>query len=268
MIKLVAIDLDGTLLNSQHVIAPQNIPVIKKISASGVKVVLASGRPLSGLQSELAALDLTGADQYVVAFNGSLVQSVTGKILSRTSFSFADYLVLEKLAQQYAVNLDIENDQAIYTTSHDISTVVTTESYLLNLPIKIRRVAELPQDLLIPKCMFIDEPDKIDHFLKELPVEMTNRYNFLLSDRGYIDVMPKSATKASGLAKLAAQLKIDASEIMAIGDQKNDLAMLNYVGLPVAMGNGIPEVKSIAKFVTATNDEGGVAQALLKVFGD
>lgn len=267
MIKLVAIDMDGTLLNSQHVIAPQNIPAIKKVSASGVKVVLTTGRPLSGLESELATLGLTGPDQYVVAFNGSLVQSVTGEVLSSTSFIFEDYLILEKLANDYQVNLDIENDEAIYTTSHDISTVVSTESYLLQLPIKIRAIEELPSDLLIPKCMYIDDPDKINHFLKVLPETMTSRYNFLQSDRGYIDVMPKASSKANGLAKLAAYLNITAAEIMAIGDQKNDLSMLNYAGLPVAMANGIPEVKALAKFVTGTNDEGGVAQALTKVFG-
>lgn len=268
MIKLVAIDMDGTLLNSNHVIAPQNIPVIKKASASGVKVVLTTGRPLSGLQSELKTLGLVDSDQYVVAFNGSLVQSVTGEILSSTVFDFSDYLELEQLANQYQVHLDIENNDAIYTTNHNINTTVSTESYLLNLPIQVRDLAELPQDLLIPKCMYIDDPVKIERFVEEIPSSMQDRYNFLLSDRGYIDVAPKAATKANGLQKLANVLDIKADEIMAIGDQRNDLSMLNYVGLPVAMGNAIDDVKAVAKFVTGTNDDGGVAQALTKVLGN
>lgn len=268
MIKLVAIDMDGTLLNSNHVIAPQNIPIIKKASASGVQVVLATGRPLTGLTAELETLGLTGADHYVVAFNGSLVQSATGQILSSTAFSYDDYLVLHNLATQYRLNLNIENNEAIYTTSRDINTVVSTESYLLDLPIKVRRLEEISPELLMPKCMYIDDAEKISYFMQELPVAMKQRYNFLASDRNYIDVMPKTATKGAGLAQLGQHLNIGADEMMAIGDQKNDLSMLDYVGLPVAMGNAVPEVKAVAKFATASNDEGGVGQAIEKVLGN
>ncbi|MFD1465827.1 Cof-type HAD-IIB family hydrolase [Lapidilactobacillus mulanensis] len=265
MIKLVAIDMDGTLLNSDHVIAPQNIPVIKAASAKGVKVVLSTGRPLPGLRGELQTLGITGADQYVVAFNGSLVQSVTGQVLSSTSFTFDDYLLLESLAHEYDICLCIENDDAVYTSSHNINHVVVGEAYLLNIPLRIRNESELSHEMRMPKCMFIDEPVKIDRFLKNLDPEIKARFNFLHSDVNYIDVMPKSATKGTGLAKLAQHLQIDPSEVMAIGDQHNDLAMLDFAGTAVAMGNGIPEVKQVADFVTGINDEGGVAQAITRM---
>lgn len=265
MIKLVAIDMDGTLLNSQHVIVPQNIPVIKAASARGVKIVLSTGRPLSGLRAELKTLGITDEDQYVVAFNGSLVQSVTGQVLSSTTFSYDDYLDLVALSKAYDLSLCIENNDAIYTTSHNLNHTIAAESYLLNLPLKIRDLAEIPHDLRMPKCMFIDDPEKIDRLLAELDPALTTRFNFLRSDANYIDVMPKAATKGTGLAHLTDYLKIKPADVMAIGDQHNDLAMLDFAGTAVAMGNGIPEVKKIADFVTGVNDDGGVAQAIEKM---
>ena len=115
-IKLVAVDMDGTLLNENNVLSPKTIEVVKAAKAQGIKVVLCTGRPLTGVTPFLHELGLTDSSDYVITFNGALVQNTaTGEILVRHTLTHAQYLELETLSRTIGVHLHAEDDQFIYT---------------------------------------------------------------------------------------------------------------------------------------------------------
>ncbi|KRM24496.1 sugar-phosphatase [Latilactobacillus graminis] len=264
-IKLVAVDMDGTLLNENNILSPRTIKVVKAAKKHGVKIVLCTGRPLTGVTPFLKTLGLTEASDYVITFNGALVQNTaTGEILVRHTLSHNQYLELETLARQIGSHLHAEDDQFIYTANRNLSPYTVSESALVNMPIRFRHVDEIDPDKVFSKVMLIDEPAILAEAKMKIPAEFFKRYQFVQSEAYFLEVLNKNAGKGNGLRDLADALNIDQTEVMAIGDQGNDLSMLEYAGFPVAMENAIPELKKIAKVVTKSNREGqdGVAHAI------
>lgn len=264
-IKLVAVDMDGTLLNENNILSPKTIKVVKAAKKHGVKVVLCTGRPLTGVMPFLKELGLTEATDYVITFNGALVQNTaTGEILVRHTLARDQYLELETLSRQIGSHLHAEDDQFIYTANRDISPYTVGESALVNMPVRFRHVDEIAPNKAFSKVMLIDEPAVLAEAKTKIPADFFDRYQFVQSEAYFLEVLNKNAGKGNGLRDLANALNIDQSEVMAIGDQGNDLSMLEYAGFPVAMDNAIPELKKIAKVVTKSNHEGqdGVAYAI------
>jgi len=264
-IKLVAVDMDGTLLNENNVLSPKTIKVVKTAKTQGIKVVLCTGRPLTGVTPFLQELGLTEASDYVITFNGALVQNTaSGEILVRHTLTHTQYLEIESLSRQIGVHLHAEDDQFIYTANRDISRYTTGESALVNMPIKFRHVDEIAPDKAFSKAMLIDEPAILAEAKAKIPEHIFNEYQFVQSEPYFLEVLNKNAGKGNGLRDLANALGIQQDEVMAVGDQGNDLSMLEYAGLPVAMDNAIPELKAIAKVITKSNHLGqdGVAYAI------
>ncbi|PTT58373.1 HAD hydrolase family protein, partial [Stenotrophomonas sp. HMWF003] len=112
------------------------------------------------------------------------------------------------------------------------------------------------------KLMMIDEPHVLDAAIARLPLELTDRFAVLKSAPFFLEVFDHRAGKGASLQKLAEHLGVDAANVMALGDQENDLTMLQFAGTSVAMGNAIEVVKQTARFETATNAEDGVALAI------
>lgn len=266
-IKLVAVDMDGTLLNEHKQLSPKTIQVVKAAKKQGVKVVLCTGRPLTGVTPFLKELGLTEASDYVITFNGALVQNTaSGEILVRHTLTHAQYLEIESLSRQIGTHLHVEDDQFIYTANRDISPYTTGESTLVNMPIKFRHVDEIAPDKAFSKAMLIDDPEILAEGKAKIPADFFERYQFVQSEPYFLEVLNKKAGKGSGLSDLATALELTADQVMAIGDQGNDLSMLAYAGCPVAMDNAIPELKKLAKFVTKSNllGQDGVAYAIEK----
>jgi len=112
--------------------------------------------------------------------------------------------------------------------------------------------------------MMIDEPAILDAAIARLPQTFRDKYTTVKSSPFYFEILNKEASKGAAVANLAQHLGIKQEEIMAIGDNENDLSMIEYAGLGVAMGNAVPLIKEAANVVTATNDEHGVAEAIKK----
>lgn len=263
-IKLIAIDIDGTLLNEKNELAPATISAIQDAKAQGIKVVLCTGRPLTGVSPYLKKLGLSGDDQYAITYNGSVAQTLSGKVLINHSLSNDDYIDLEALSRKLKVHFQIETPDYIYTANKDISAYTIYESYLVSMLIRYRSTDEMPQDLTISKAMFVDDEDKITAAWQAMPQAFKDKFYVVQSMPFFIEVMNKQASKGNALSELADQLGFTADDIMTLGDQGNDLTMIEYAGLGVAMGNAIDEVKAAANAVTLTNAEDGVAAAIRK----
>ncbi|WP_283679324.1 sugar-phosphatase [Lentilactobacillus sp. Marseille-Q4993] len=263
-IKLIAIDIDGTLLNDDHELTQNTIDAITAAREKGVKVVLCTGRPLSGVKPYLDKLAIDGKEEYAITFNGAMAQNLEGTVITHHTLAYDDFLLTEMYSRKYNAHYQIETTDEIIATNQELSPFTIGESYLVRLPIVYKTPEQITNDLTISKAMFVDFPEVIDRLKTELPKSLSEDLYVVQSEPYFIEVMNKKASKGNTLSELAEQLGLTAENVMAIGDQGNDLTMVKYAGMGVAMGNGIDDVKAAANFVTKTNQENGVAYAINK----
>ncbi|EHJ56850.1 cof-like hydrolase [Streptococcus urinalis FB127-CNA-2] len=263
-IKLVAVDIDGTLINDDRKITDDVLSAVKDAKKAGVKVMLATGRPIAGVEQLLYELDLKDEGDYVITFNGSLVQdTATGEEIVKETMTYEDYLDIEFLSRKLGLHMHAITKEGIYTANRDIGKYTIHEATLVNMPVYYRTPEEMASKDIV-KMMMIDEPDVLDKAIKLIPKEFYDKYNIVKSTPFYLEFMAKQVSKGNAIKHLAERLSIDMSETMAIGDAENDRAMLEVVGNPVVMENGTPEIKEIAKYITKSNNESGVAYAIRK----
>ena len=262
MYKLIALDMDGTLLNPQGQITPRTHAAIAAARAQGVTVVLTSGRPLEGMTPYLAELGLTGQDDYVICYNGALVQQVADqRILRSQLLTGSDASAIAHLAFELGVNVHgFSVRQGLI--SPRVSTYTEHESQLIKMPINLVDFATLPADEQIMKVMMIDEQPQLSRAIERLPAELYERYTVVRSAPYFLEFMNKRSNKGTGVAALAEHLGLDATQVIAVGDAGNDRHMIEYAGLGVAMGNATDEIKALAQHTTARNDEDGVARVI------
>lgn len=263
-IKLVALDIDGTLLTSDGQVTPEVFQAIQDAKAQGVHVVLATGRPRSGVLRLLEELHLNQPGDLVITFNGGLIQDVhTGETLYEEHLSYNDYLDIEALARKLAVPMHASTKSGIYTANRNIGTYTVHEAKLVHSDLFYRTPKEMEQHTVL-KCMYVDEPEVLERIISSIPDSFYDRFTIVRSAPFYLEILPKTVDKGQALLHLASKLHLSPEQVMAVGDQENDQAMLEVAGLPVAMDNASPELKKIAKVVTRSNDESGVAYALRK----
>lgn len=261
-IKLVAIDIDGTLLNSQHQITSGVYQAIQEAKAAGVKIVITTGRPLTGVQKILKELNLLDEGDYVITFNGGLVQeTATGREVLKESLTYQDYIDIEFLSRQLGLFLHVSTKDGMYTANRQIGKYTMYEAGLVDSPVYYHTPEEMVGKEMI-KAMMVDEPEKIDQALPSIPSSFFDKYNVAKSAPFYLEITPKTVSKGQAVIALATKLGLTMDQTMAIGDQENDRPMLEVVANPVVMENGNPELKKIAKYITKSNDEDGVAYAI------
>ncbi|MDR3433305.1 MAG: sugar-phosphatase [Rouxiella aceris] len=264
-IELIAIDMDGTLLNPQHEVTPAVKQALAAARKLGVQVVLATGRPFIGVKRYLEELDLQQQDCYCITNNGALVQHADdGRCFAEVTLTFADYLYFEALSRQLGVGFHALTQSDLYTANADISPYSIHEAYLTGIPLRFRTPQQMDPALTFPKVMMVDKPERLDQAVSQIPDEIRSRYTIMKSAPYYLEILDKRVNKGEGVKVLAEKLGIARENVMTLGDQENDIAMLEYAGLGVAMGNAIDSVKAISQFVTKSNREDGVAYAVEK----
>ena len=161
-IKIIAIDVDGTLLNSKKELTPKVRNAILKAKSAGIKIVIATGRPLSGVEKILTELGLNDQeDQYVVCFGGGVVETTAGNVLFEKKLTYDNYLDLETISLKLGLHFHASTPDRIYTADRDIGDYTLYEANLVNLGISYRTPAEM-KDIPIIKCMYVDEKDLLD----------------------------------------------------------------------------------------------------------
>lgn len=264
-IKLVAIDMDGTLFNDNKLITKEVKAAITAAKEQDVKIVLSTGRPLSGIVSALEQLNLQQEGDYSITYNGAYVQSNhDAKVIFRRTLTHSDFLRLEKLSHEVGVHCHTIDMNQVYTTNRDISPYTIRECFMSNMSLSYRTVEEISPDMEILKMMMIDEASILDAGIAKIPAHFFDEYTILKSEKYYLELLNKEASKGKGVESLANYLGLDRSEIMAIGDNENDIDMIQYAGIGVAMENAIDKVKAVSDFITKTNNQNGVAYAIEK----
>lgn len=263
MYKLIAIDMDGTLLRHDKTISERTKAVIEQARAKGVRIVLASGRPLEGLEGYLDTLKLVTEEDYVISFNGAIVQNVaTKKIIGRTTLKGQDLKELYEVSKQLGVNIHAFSKDGCVTPV--MTTYSKLEGEINDIPVHVIDYNQVDSNEEMIKIMMVDEPDKLQKAVDQLPKQLYEKYTVVRSAPYFLEFLNKAVNKGEGVRALAEHLEIKREEIMTFGDAGNDWHMIEFAGMGIAMGNAFPEVKEIANYVTGTNEEDGVAEAIEK----
>lgn len=264
-IKLVAIDLDGTLLNSNHEVSQENKAAIRKAKEQGVKIVLVTGRPLKAMLHILEDCHLTEPGDIALTYNGGLVQwTDTGESIRQITFQKEDVLDIYQLSQELGLPCNFIDLDVVYAPPYPKDKPSQYPTVMHALPFEPIDMRHLPEAFPINKIVYCWHQEELDEKIKEIPDIYRERYNLIKSRPQLLEFMPKSIDKGKGLDLLSEILDIDVADMMAIGDQENDLAMVQRAGTGVAMENAIDLVKDAAQIITKTNDQHGVGYAIEK----
>lgn len=266
MIKLLALDMDGTLLNEDKKIPQENIKAIHAAIDAGVKLVLCTGRPLVGVKPYFKELGLDAENEYLIVNNGATIhQSKDWSIIDYRSLSKEDLYTLRKTVENSPVQLTVfDQDHYIVIDQEPSSLVIRDAGYVFTSPITMTLEEAIKSPVPLFQAMFLADPDQLDQFENEHGVRLAQDFSCVRSQPVIFEAMPPGTTKASALKDLAEKLEISRDQIMAMGDGNNDLEMLEFAGLGVAMGNASDTVKEKANAVTLSNDQAGVAAAIYK----
>lgn len=265
-IKLVAIDIDGTLLDSNFNILPSTKEAIQKALNQGVKVVLCSGRPIAGLQVYLDELGIHGSDEYAITLNGAIIRSTDGKVITSNLVDNKFYRSLVAYGVEHNIPFNIvDADSRIITADHNVDRWVYQQAYENEATLYIRQPGELDMDTLkIAKGCYVGSEELLDDWEDKVKARFGNDLSVVRTDKYFLEILNKASNKGAGLAELTEYLNIKPDEVMALGDERNDISMFNFAGTAVCMGQGHEDAKQAADFVTASNDDDGISKAFDK----
>lgn len=266
-VKLIAIDIDGTLINSAEELTAKVTHTVRLAASKGIKVVLTTGRPYSGIEFLEEQLGQNNSDQqYAICYAGGLIMTTSQKVISCSKIPYEEYLKLEFLSRYYHLDSQVESLDRIYTTHSLISPDVIQIAHRVHQPIDYCG-ADAMRDVPVMKYSLIGDHQILQKMMIGLNGgELSNFFSdglyYTFTGDRFVEVSKSGISKGFGLATLSDHLGISSDEMMCIGDQGNDRTMMQYVKYSVAMGNASDEIKAIAKYQTTDNDHDGVAKAI------
>ena len=262
--KMIVLDLDGTLTNNKKEITPRTQEALMKVQAKGVKIVLASGRPTYGIMPLAEELELKKNSGFILAFNG-------GKIIDcsdcRTIFEqkLDETLVplLYHAAKKAGMQILTYQGEGIAATDKN-DKYVQEEARINKMPVE--EYDDFLQQLVYPvnKCLIVGDPAPLHQLEIKLKKELEGRMDVYRSADYFLECVPLGIDKARSLDRLITTLGITKEEVIACGDGYNDLSMINFSGLGVAMSNAADDIKAQADYVTLSNEEDGIAHVVDK----
>lgn len=262
--KYLALDLDGTLTLPDKSISKKNKEFIRRAQNEGVSIILASGRPLIGIEHVVESLDLYGTNSYILAYNGGQIVDLASRenIIKKLIPMQYVHQICNLIHQFDVVPLTYNNIGVI--AERDDTEYVKRESYNNSVP--IIKVKSLEKEITNPvvKFMVVGEPHQVSMAMEHLKKEVDEKLNIFCSEPYFMEITPLGIDKAASLESLLSSLGSSYEELIAIGDGLNDILMLKYAGLGIAMENAYDEVKKISDDVTFSNEEDGVAACIEK----
>lgn len=260
MYKMIAIDLDGTLLTDELIIPPKTVNTIQKAVEIGTIVTIATGRMFTS--AKIIAQQL-GINVPLITYQGAIIKDVyETEVIYERLIPPDISQALVKIALQKKIHLQVYQDDLLYCAVENDELISYAEDVKVPYTIETNLVKLATRGFT--KALFIGEPDRLYALQDELRILFGDRAHIAKSKERYLEVTHPEANKGSALLYLAERLGIDASEIIGIGDNYNDIELLNTAGLGIAMGNGVRELRRRADYITLTNNEEGVEHAIEK----
>lgn len=266
--KIIVLDLDGTLTNSKKELSARNRETLIKLQEQGVKVVLASGRPTYGIVPLAKELELERFGGYVLSYNGGkITECATGKEV------YSNVLTMELIEPLYNASKEagvtiISYDNEYIITENPTDVYVGKEAFLNKM--KIKEVQNFVESITKPvvKCLAVGEPETLIALQEKLVGKFGDVMSIYRSEPFFLELVPLNIDKAYSLSMLLSHLNETKEHLIAFGDGFNDLSMIKFAGLGVAMSNAQDSVKELADDIALSNDEDGVAIYLEGLFNN
>ncbi|MDE5561343.1 MAG: Cof-type HAD-IIB family hydrolase [Bacteroidaceae bacterium] len=272
--KLLVLDIDGTLLNSNREMSERTIKTLKKVQQNGVRVALATGRPTYGVLPYAKAIDLDFNDGYIISYNGAKVlEASTGKVIFERTIDPQLIPYLEKQAIRSGCALAYyENDEVVATDTDNPHLV--DEAQMNNMTLRhVNSISEALENLGEEKetwpteVIIVNDDEQVLAGMEEhLQRHMNGVIDTIRSNPYYLEVVGYQVGKSYAMSALVQKLGISMNEVLAFGDGRADINMLQMAGTGIAMGNAPEEVKRCADYTTLSNDEDGAALAIARAF--
>ncbi len=262
--KIIAFDLDDTLLNGDLVITPATVDAIRKAASRGIYIVLCSGRAENAILKYVRLLDIAGtqAGRYIIALNGAVVYDMHKRLVVYSRKVDGDVLLYAyREAQKYGLAGEVYNPSTILVPEDNEWTRIDAELSGLKLQVVDDFPALLNQGH--SKMVIPGKPEVLRILEKKLKEELGASAVIFTSKPYFLEIMPPECGKGESLLWLAGELGIAQNKTMAFGDSMNDESMIRMAQYSVAMSNGLEYIRNIASYVTRrTNNEDGIADFL------
>lgn len=259
--KIIALDLDGTLLTKDKRILPETKAALIDAQKNGIKVVLSSGRPIPGMVDISKELLLKEYGGYIISYNGGIIYDAKAeKIIYSASIEPSDFQKIYDLSIIHNTNLLTYKNNKVYAEFFDEYIEIECRINKMEFIETPDLLAEI--DVPVPKFIMTESGEyleKIEPLIKE---ELSENFSVSRSEPFFLEIMPKGIDKGNAIKKLCEILSISKDDVVAFGDSYNDITMIEYAGTGVAMENAKEEVKKIADFITLSNEENGIADFL------
>ena len=262
--KAVFIDIDGTLIKKDHSLSPLTIETIKKIKQLGIHVILVSARPYHGILSISDQLELSNIP--IASLNGSYIRE-GNTVLLNAKINLNTLEALHKELKNFNVSIIYYQQMKWFAEVENQFT--ENEKKITEIPLIIEDFEKLIQrwksdDNAPNKLLVVGEATEIQNIQMQTQPEFLTSLNMCTSKPVYLEVMNIGSSKQAAIEYFLEHLNLQREEVIAIGDNFNDIEMIQFAGLGIAMGNAPDEVKAKADYVTDTNNNDGVAKALNK----
>jgi hypothetical protein len=266
--KIIALDIDGTLVDDWNQIDSMTLRTLQQARARGIKIVLTTGRPLSGTLSLLEKLGLNNnPNEYVITYQGAILETTNGDIIYQNPLTFRAFVNIEMNLFHKPINLLSLTNNSIYIVQKDANYFTAKEAVKNHLSIKFRTLHEMIEkrdELVFPKLMIAGRKENLDNIQPILMDQFSGNYNLIRSENNYIDINQKNVDKGVALQKLVKHLHLVRENVLAIGNGDNDLSMIKYAGLGIGMQNSTSNILKQADIITSSNNDSGVAKAIRK----
>lgn len=257
MIKAIAVDLDGTLLNSNHEISRKNIETLKKAKDKGIEIFIITGRTYESLKPYANALGIEGK---IICFNGA-------KVVDGEEVIFEDPIPTEiakeciELAREHDIHLNMYQNEKWYIDREREEAFEYSRTSGLDYIIRSYNDFD---DYSMTKMLFIAEEERLKELDKKLKEKLNGKIHTAFSKPHFLEVLKAGVNKGITLKNILNNYNIGLDEVVAFGDGMNDYEMLELVKFGVCMENASPKLKEKIKLMTKSNDEDGVAHYLIE----
>lgn len=262
--KVLVLDIDGTLTNAKKEITPRTKKAIFDMQERGHKLVLASGRPTAGVWPIAEELKLSKYGGYILSFNGAkVIQCQTKEIISQNAIpeEWIPDIYQAAITQHTGLISYLENTILAAT---EIDEYIRLEAKINHMPIeKVENFVEYIS-FAITKCLMTGHGEHMEVVEQKLKKQFEGKLSIYRSEPFFLEIMPINVDKAFALENLSQHLNLTKEHFISCGDGFNDITMIEFAGLGVAMKNAQEKVKKVADYITKSNEEDGVAHVIEK----
>lgn len=262
--RMIVLDLDGTLTNRNKEITPKTKEALFELKRQGGMIVLASGRPTYGIMPLARELELDKTGGYILSFNGGrIIDCSTGQTVFAKELPVESNETIIRLSKEHGVNL-LTYEEDLIITPDASDQYVKKEAAINKLQVKEIKDMEAYVKFPVVKFLMLGEGDLLQMVEPKVKAFLGDEYSVYRSEPFFLEILPKGIDKAASLERLLARLGMSREEMIACGDGYNDLSMIEYAGLGVAMENAVTTVKEAADYVTLSNNADGIAHVVEK----